>query len=181
MYWPRFRLTPQEAQYSSIYEAPNITQKHVLRRIYAGEVALSAVVREDIETFQISRRARVFGITGSGDLNQMEVKIADITGEQYTTDFVPWSLLLGGSVYDPRGAAAFNPNFNAAPNGQSTGFVFTGYETYIPYIFEPNVVIAPNQTMTFTVRPANPDRAETLHVSFCIHVWEFPGMPGSPL
>lgn len=181
MYWPRLRLTPLEAKYSAPYgDDPNKTQRGVLRRLYYGTLNFNNTIRQDTETFQISRRSRVFGLTASGDINQVEIQIIDVTGEQFTTDFIPLSNLIGGTNFDPR--AFLVNNFGAAP-GFQTGFVI-GANTYIPHIFEPNIVLAPNQTLNFNGRPINPDVIEEgtqLHVSFCVHVWEFPGMPGSPI
>jgi hypothetical protein len=180
MYWPRFQLTPNEAKYNSIYEEPSSNRNAVLRRIYAGELNLNTTRREDQETIQNSRRSRVFALTASGDTNQFEVNIADITGEQYTVGFIPLSNLIGGPVYDPRGAIAFNPTLGTG--GLATGTVFAGATTYIPYVFEPSVVLAPNQTLTVTGRPINPEITDDLHVDLCFHVWEFPNPAmGSPL
>jgi len=187
MFWPRFRLTPDEHKYNGKYEGELYTdpqtkvqrsKPHVLRRIYAGELVLSPTIRQDVETLQISRRCRVMGLTASGDVNQVEIQITDITGEQFTTDFIPMCDLIGGSNWDPRGSL-FYQNPPTATVGLDTGYVFNN-TTYAPFIFEPNIVLAPNQTLSFTARFIDPTRQYSL-VSFCLHVYEFPGMPGSPL
>lgn len=181
MYWPRFRLTPEEAKYNSKYEEPGKPKIPVIRRIYPGELNITPSIRQDQETFQISRRSRLFGMTGSGDVNQLEVQIIDITGEQFTTDFVPLQLLLGGPSWDPRSIEFYNPIFLGPPNGLRTGFVVVMHPTLTPHIFEPNITLAPNQTVSFVARPIDPGRTGPIHVDLCLHVWEFPGMPGSPL
>ena len=184
MYWPRLRLTPEESKYSIAYDDPGKTQRSVLRRFYHGQLNFNNVIRQDTETLQISRRSRVFALTASGDTNLVEIQILDVTGEQFTTDFIPLAALIGGSSLDPSSALIFSPFYDAAnllTPGFNTGFVQGHMDTFVPYIFEPNVVLAPNQTLTFNGRPINPNVIQPLHVSFNLHVWEFPGMPGSPL
>jgi hypothetical protein len=176
--WPRFRLTPDEAKYSSKYEDPGKTTTPVIRRMYYGFVNMTPSIRQDQETFQISRRSRLFALTASGDINMVEVQISDITGEQYTTDYIPLADLLGGSIYDPRGAEIFTLPIQF-PGLIPIGFQY-GALTFNPLIFEPNIALAPNQTITINARPINPLITADLHVSLCFHVYEFPGMPGSP-
>ena len=180
MYWPRLRITPEEHKYNSIYEDPTRTQYHVLRRIYPGELNFTSIIRQDTETLQVSRRCRVFAFTASGDINLVEIKMSDISGEQYTTGFVPLANLLGGPAYDPRGAAFFNPAFTASP-GVATGVVYDSFMA-LPFVIEPNIVLAPNQTLTVDARPINPEIVEPIHVDFNFHIWEFPNpQMGSPL
>lgn len=180
--WPRFKLTPEESVFNSKYENPATKQVPVLRRFYYGQINITPTIRQDQETFQISRRSRAFALTASGDINLVEIQIADITGEQFTTDFIPLSNLLGGSNWDSRGVEFYNPAIvPAAVNGINTGFVFIMPASYAPHIFEPNIVLAPNQTLTFTGRTIDPERLGPIHVSLCLHVVEFPGMPGSPM
>jgi len=173
--WPRFRLTPDEAKYSSKYENPGTPQVPALRRFYYGFLNLNSTIRQDQETFQISRRSRLFGMTASGDVNLVEVQISDITGENFTTDFTPLINLLGGTVFDPRSNSEFITN-----GGLRTGFVINPGSN-LPLLFEPNIVLAPNQTITITGRPIDPSITAPLHISINFHVWEFPGMPGSPV
>lgn len=176
--WPRFRLTPDESKYCSKYENPATKQNHVIRRLYYGFLNTSPTIRQDQETFQISRRSRLFGLTASGDIELMEVQIIDITGEQFTTDFIPLTNLLGGTNTDPRGNELFN--FTPPPY-ITTGFVIANPGYFSPLIFEPNIVLMPNQTISILGRPIDPEITQPLHVSLNFHVVEFPGMPGSPL
>lgn len=180
--WPRFKLTPEEAQYSSKYENPASNKNIVLRRFYPGEINITPTIRQDQETFQISRRSRVFGFTASGDLNMIEIQITDITGEQFTTDYIPLVVLLGGAIADPRSVEYFQPGFFVAPPSNELGTNLLNFPpiSYCPHIFEPNIVLAPNQTLSIQGRPIDPEMAGPLHVEMCLHVWEFPGMPGSP-
>lgn len=178
--WPRFKLTPEEAVFSVKYEAPGSGKNIVLRRFYSGELNITPTIRQDQETFQISRRSRLFGFTFSGDINLIEIQIQDITGEQYTTDFVPIANLIGGTIADPRQMEVFA---NAPPlaGGLQTGFVIIPPMSYAPCIWEPNIVLAPNQTLSIVGRAIDPTMAGPMHVEMSLHVWEFPGMPGSPI
>ncbi len=178
--WPRFKLTPEEDKFSSKYEEPNSTKHIVLRRFYPGELNITPTIRQDQETFQISRRTRVFGFTVSGDINLIEIQITDITGEQFTTDFIPIVNMIGGSIADPRQMEVFA---NAPPlaGGLPTGFVVLPSFSLAPHIFEPCIVLAPNQTLSIAGRAIDPTMPGPLHVEMCLHVWEFPGMPGSPI
>lgn len=180
MSWPRFRLTPEEAQYSQKYDDPTRGLQPVLRRFYPGELNVTPEIRQDSETIQIARRSRIFAFTASGDINLMELQIIDSSGEQYTSDFIPISQLLCGSNWDPRSVGFFTTNFATAV-GQFPGNVknFAGY--FSPHVFEPSIVLAPNQTLSFNARMINFDLAGPIHVDFNLHVWEFPGAFGSPL
>jgi hypothetical protein len=181
--WPRFKITPEENQYSSKYENPKSNKHIVLRRFYPGEINITPTIRQDQETFQISRRTRVFGLTASGDINLIEIQITDITGEQFTTDFIPIMNLLGGSIADPRAMEDFQaPPVGSPPSGGLfTGVTPIGPISYAPHIFEPCIVLAPNQTLSIQGRAIDPTMTGPLHVEMCLHVWEFPGMPGSPV
>ncbi len=173
--WPRFQLTPAEAKYSSIYEDPRRTQQRVLRRMYYNEMVISAQQRLDTISFQISRRCRVFGITAAGDVQDFLVELIDTSGEQYTAGPIHLTNLLTGWNPDP---LALDAPLAATQNTEGTvGAVTTGI-----FIQEPNIVLAPNQTLNVNVTPANPDEQVITHVvGLTLHVYEFPGMPGSPL
>lgn len=177
--WPRLRLTREESKYCSKYEEPGSGKAPVIHRKYPGELNISTQIRQDQETLQISRRSRVFGLTASGDVSMMEVMLIDITGEQFTTDFMPFSgLILGSSTFDPRSTEILlDPSITPGWTPGRTN----NYICYSPYIFEPNLLFSPNQTLTIQGRPINPETEDELHVEFCFHVWEFPGMPGSPI
>jgi hypothetical protein len=178
--WPRLRLTKEESRYCSKYEEPGKAKMPVLHRKYPGELNITSQIRQDQETLQISRRSRVFGLTASGDVSQFEIMLIDISGEQYTTDFMPLSgLVLGSSTFDPRSTELFNNPGNLNP-GWVPG-ITNSYISYAPYIFEPNLLFSPNQTLTIQGRPIDPEVECSLHVEFFFHVWEFPGMPGSPI
>jgi hypothetical protein len=192
MYWPRFRLTKSEAKRWCVYSAPDKKEKNVLYRVYAGEIALSTTNKEDTENMQISRRARVFGFTCSGDVHNIELSIFDSAGEQYTMGFIPASLLVLGNVPDFRsinftdGALATITGVPVNTIGFSSQHVFA-MDSQAPHIFEPNIVLDPNQTLSVKGRamygladvptrasPTINARPGTANLAFNIHVWEFP-------
>ncbi len=180
MYWPRLRLTADEATKWTPYSSPKLLQKNVIYRAYAGEVILDMTNKEDTETIQISRRSRVFAMTASGDVFNIEMQIYDSVGEQYTMGWVPVSNMILGTAADFRGFANFQPAFGL-PAGVPVGYVF-GAASVAPHVFEPNIVLDPNQTLSFKARtmnaltalPADPQTNETSLLSFVVHVWEFP-------
>jgi len=187
MFWPRLRLTKAEAARWIEYNNPDVKQKGVIYRTYAGEIALSTTNKEDTENLQISRRARCFALTASGDVNNIEVQIYDSAGEQYTMGFLPVSLLLLGAVPDFRSVPQIYGQTNwgiGATFEMVAGFV-NGADTVAPHIFEPNIVLDPNQTIsikgrcmhalhdTDTITPSTPV-PETALLCFNLHVWEFP-------
>jgi hypothetical protein len=173
MSWPRFRLTKDEAKYNSKYAAPN-SKPAVIRRIYPGFLEITETVRSPSYTFQISRRCRVMGMTISGDVERMRMSIIDITGEQFTADPTWIALMIAGWTQ--------NPLSNIFPAVYTVDLIEQGQHYHSPLIFEPNIVLAPNQTLTIqgqqiqNFQQGDPD----FRVDFCFHVYEFPGMPGSP-
>jgi hypothetical protein len=192
MYWPRFRLTKSEAKRWCVYSAPDKKEKQVLYRVYAGEIQLSTTNKEDTENMQISRRARVFGLTCAGDVHNIEISIFDSAGEQYTMGFIPASLLVLGNVPDFRsinftnGALATISGVPVNTVGFSSQHVF-GMDSAAPHIFEPNIVLDPNQTLSIKGRamygladvptradPVLNSRPGTANLAFNIHCWEFP-------
>ena len=117
-------------------------------------------------------------LTAIGDIQQIEIQLSGIAGEQYTPDYVSLNNLILGTVADPRSLEYFDPTISTTVNylfGQM--FLFS----LSPFLFEPNIVQKPNQTLTVAARPVNPEVNNNLHVDLCMHVWEFPGMPGSPI
>jgi len=172
MSWPRFRLTKEEAKYNSKYAAPGL-KPAVLRRMYPGFLELTEEVRSPSYTFQIARRSRVMGVTFSGDIQYFRIEFIDITGEQFTA----------GPVYIPNLIGCWTQNVlsNIYP-ANVTDLVAVDKHYHSPYIFEPNIVLAPNQTLTINgtqivdFQQGDP----TKRVDFVIHVYEFPEMPGSP-
>lgn len=188
MYWPRFRLTKAESARWCVYSTPDKTQKAVLYRVYAGELQLSTTNKEDTENLQISRRARVLAFTASGDVNNIEIQIYDSAGEQYTMGFIPVSQLLLGATPDFRSVPQISQ-----PQYTTSGTLFAelisglmhGADVVAPHIFEPNIVLDPNQTLSIkgrcmhalhdtVVGELGVPVPQTAVLCFNMHVWEFP-------
>ena len=176
MDWPRFQLTRGESEWNTKYDDPRKRQQPVLRRYYYNELNISSVIRSDSSTFQIARRSRVVGITFSGDVDRFLLEIVDVTGEQYTAGPTHVPLLCCGWVNEPNSDGGVDTG-----NAGATPFHIPN-STMGPYIFEPNLVVAPNQTIQFNSSPSDPsDLQFTYLLGMTLHVVEFPGAPGSPL
>jgi hypothetical protein len=182
MYWPRLRLTKKEAERWAPYYEPDKKQRAVLYRAYGGVLNFNTVNLEDIENVQISRRARVFAMTVSGDVHNTEVEIYDSGGEQYTMGPIPLMNMFPGLSSDPRGAGSFNPALDTLflTRRLTMGAVYGHFFNTAPHVFEPTIVLEPNQTLTVrgrnmcTIQDSSEGDLPTSHVSFCFHVWEFP-------
>jgi hypothetical protein len=179
-YWPRFKLTPFEAKFLTKYSSPDDNRRGVLRRFYPGKLELNENTRLPTYDFNIARKSRVFGLSMSGDLSNFRITLGDATGEQYLIGPIEPALLITGPLYNN-----LSPDFT-----QIAPTFIPGFSTNI-HIFEPNISLAPNQTLTiqgFETEPygfTNPAPGEysnaNYRIDFTLHVWEFPGMPGSPL
>lgn len=178
--WPRFQVTPDEARYSSKYEDPRTNKQRVLRRMYYNELNLNSNMRADSVQFQISRRSRVFGITAAGDIDQFYVELIDSTGEQYTAGRVTLTNLLNGWANNP---ISFDTSFPIGAGGLDlSARTVATVRTDGPFIQEPNIVLAPNQALNINVTPTNAvtNLDVAYRIGLTLHVYEFPGMPGSP-
>lgn len=190
MYWPRLQLTKSETERWATYSEPGKAQRAALYRAHAGELNITSQISEDVETIQISRRARVMGLTCSGDVHNVAIQLYDSAGEQYTMGFTPLGNLMCGTNVDSRGMHVFDTANNpSGPKRLALGMLFGDPFSIAPHIFEPNIVLLPNQSLSIKGKALNPPQplpkfnagngAELLregrvHVSFTIHVWEFP-------
>ena len=181
-YWPRFKLTPYEAKFVTKYSSPDDNRRGVLRRFYPGFLELNETTRLPTFSFNIARKSRVFGFSASGDVSKFLLTITDATGEQYTVGQVNADLLLTGNGLPVPGTSV---------DFSSVGFskIMPGFSNNI-HIFEPNISLSPNQTLTFEgfetepygFNPFDPEiPVASYRMDFVLHVYEFPGMPGSPL
>lgn len=184
MFWPRLQLTPDEAKRWAPYTEPGKTQRPVFYRAYAAELSFSNTSTEDVDSVSISKRSRVMGMTASGDIHNVEIEISDTSGERYSMGFIPLANMLCGTNSDPRGLYAL---LGASGHGFPVGNLLPG-ACLAPHIFEPNVLLAPNQTLSVKGRllrplatlaqfnPANVaelPRQEAMFVNLVFHVWEF--------
>lgn len=169
MFWPRLQLTAEEKQYVSKYFDPE-SKYTVKRRMYSGFLTLTNVQRQPTFGFQIARRVRVFGMTASGDLTQFRIQLQSSSGEQYLPDAIAAPNLFGG--YNLLQPSAFYP---PVPFTKSVGFPIT----FAPYIFEPNIVLDPNQILNLLGQGVMPFAGTNYRMDVVFHVWEFPGMYGT--
>ena len=187
-YWPHLELTEYERRFVRIYK----TDKYpgVLRRMY--EVTLNTQETDSLNpspaqpklqaAVQITRRARVFGLTFSGDLSRWRLDIETASGERFTpkldqSDGAPIvSSMVPGSVYSNLSHVGNPPPALDGDTGQWSQ-VSTS-----PLLIEPNWELLPNETLLFRGEPlADPNDdpplvPDDLHLCIGVHVWEFPGM-----
>lgn len=190
MYWPRMKLTPYEIKNGAVkyYDHQN-GKRGVLRKIYPGQLMLTSTQRQPVFNFSIARRCRVFGMTASGDIPQFKMQIQDSSGEQYLATPTSMSALFCGYAELPP------PAYGAATAGATGGFPPTvddplntlGWAapqgqpcTKVPLIFEPNIVLDSNQTLSITGYSLTDYAGFNYRVDLAFHVWEFPVWPSGP-
>lgn len=178
-YWPKCRVTPEEAaQGVSKYYDPRKGRRGILRRAYPGSLTLSITQRTPSFNFQVGRRCKVFGLTMSGDIAHFLITLITATGEKHTPDPIDPALLLDGWAELPQQGTF--PTVTAGANGSKPSVIPYASQAYImdPAItLEPNETLSINglQTQDYTVFSSD------FRIDFCLHVWEYPGMAGSPL
>lgn len=184
MFWPRLKLTPgEERSGQTKYFDHTRGARGVLRRAYGGYLALTATIRNPVFNFSIARRCRVFALTASGDLAQFKIQIADSSGENYLADPVAVPTLLGGYVEMPPPAygaltegpqGGFPPTQPDPANAMGWAAIHGVPRTYSPFIFEPNIVLSANQTLTVSGQPLTDYNSINYRMDMVFHVWEFP-------
>lgn len=186
MFWPRFKLTPQEVKLGyAKYPAPD-AKRWALRRMYTGQLISSTTDRAPVLNFRCPRRVRVFAMTCSGDVPQFRITMQDSSGEQYIVSPCTLSALMGGYVAIPPAVMA------AGGTGATGGYPNRGASTAVPYgtilgdpgsctpfVFEPSIVLLGNQTLSIYGVPATAYDGVSYRVDITLHVWEFPGWPKS--
>jgi len=186
--WPKLELTDHERQYVRPYK----TAKYpgVLRRTYERTISNNPDIPQSTglmpsANIQISRRARVFGLTFSGGVSNTRLQITNASGTLYTvndtrTQLPPYvSALVGGSPY-MRGSyigGKFDP-IDQGTNLELLESMILLSGEYGALLIEPNWVLMPNETLIF-----NGDWSDisvedniTVVLNIAIHVWEFPVM-----
>ncbi len=177
-YWPRCVLNDYERKYITKYPSSENNVRGVLRRMYPADLELTATARQPSFQFQTARRVKVFGITFAGDIEQFAIKLQTATGEQLFSDFIEVSLLTGGANSGLPGMVA-GVLQNTVPNLVSIN------PSVDPLILNPAIELAPNQVLTVYGAPVTPRGYPSIpavdyRLDMTIHVWEYPGMPGSP-
>src|SRR5690349_10029053 len=170
--WPKLQLTEYEKKFVSFYaesEARAGQQKPgVLRRTYRLQLASAAQTSRNIpsakliDNIQISRRARIFAITFSGNTDAWRLSVRNTNGTLYTnptprtqkypivSSLVAGSyfnaLAMGGKDYTQQifghtstQTSAIGPNFAAAAHDASQIAALQGSQS-MPWLIEPNWV-----------------------------------------
>lgn len=198
--WPRLQLTPYERRKADVYTEDG--KIGVKRRIYRvtltsqTQAAYNLPEVKTTETLQISRRARVFAILFSGNLDLWRLAVKNGNGTQYTnqtvrghndpivSSLVAGSLLNGlctggiatpykpGEAYNVSGAVGFDVGILPGVGSQSA-----------PWLIEPNWVCQPNESLIFAGTPIEPvitdgvtSYTQAVLLNICVYVWEFPDL-----
>jgi len=200
-FWPNLELTEYEKHFVRHYKAevPELDAQGkpvmvngkpktkwlpgVLRRAYKvllnSQIAATVPGLEQIHltgTVKISRRARVFGLTFSGDTNLWRLNIQTATGEQMTPR-LPGALdpivscMVPGTSWNALATDMSGPStltYDGAVEADQIAFLS------LPLIIEPNWELLPNESLIFTGTPLSESDALILEIT--VHIWEFPGM-----
>lgn len=186
--WPELDLTDSEREFVRYYTDGD--KPGVLRRTYRILLANQAIpaagilMPRFIDNLQISRRARVFGLTFAGDTSIWWLEIKTASGEQLTP---PNPLAAQLVPPNPSGClvSSMTPGTPWNVSAQVSNFpgsAVVGVDQWQsgPLLLEPNLILVPNETLIFTGTPvlpaAHPDAVVALEIG--IHVWEFPEMAG---
>lgn len=166
MYWPRLVLTPDEEKYETKYFTP-ARGRGVLRRFYAGSLEINEDQQAPLWNFQIARRARVLAVTAIGDVDQIRVQFQDASGEFYFVNPILTGQMLGGMA-----VSALQPDLATY---HAPAIYSSGQASYIaPFVFEPNIVLLPNQVLNILGTPVLPYTDTPYRIDLTLHVWEFP-------
>lgn len=180
--WSELELTEYERRFVRHYQHTDEkgkTYPGVLRRTYPLFLTNQAIPEINIlqarfsERLQISRRARVFGLTFSGNLDQWSINLKKTTGETFNPGInglpdiaIPNTLQMSTNYFK------FSL-IGEAPIGSNAEV----YESRLPFIMEPNIELWPNTTLIFEGQPYDLEQQPPRRVlAIGVHVWEFPGM-----
>ena len=213
-YWPALRLTDYEKQFVDVYtqldSQGRVVKPGVLRRCYTLTLASQEQRAKNIPGIatiaqvQISRRARILGMTFTGNTDAWRLSVRNSNGTTYTNPtargqkFPVVSSLIAGSYYN---AAALGGKieplaYNHASNitdaiGPNPGFTsqFIAGQQSFPWLIEPNWVCQPNETIIFQGEDISPTWGFTQDANgptsstklpvvlrITVFAWEFPGM-----
>ena len=191
--WPKLELTEYEKLWVRHYKTQVGSGRNarilpgVLRRTYERTISNSTTITDSeglqpSEQIQISRRARVFGLTFTGALSNTRLQITNASGTLYTvrdsrTAVDPYvSALVGGSPYMSGSLVGGKQSRTAVEAGTDTVSVLSG-EQPRPLVIEPNWVLTPNETLIFNGDWDDADNSTGVFVlGIAVHVWEFPEM-----
>ena len=181
MVWPKLQLTEYEREHVDIYpdgKKPGV-RRHIYRRQLANIAQPDLNVPEATSTqiLQISRRARVFAIMFSGQLDMWRLSVRNASGTSYinpsprSQKFPLVASLVAGSTMNAaaNGNVSVDPDYRFTPSVAGVGMTlgagfdvgyqrsqpFAGPTQSMPWCIEPNWVLAPNETLIFQGEPVD--------------------------
>jgi hypothetical protein len=169
--WPHLELTDFEKESVAKY-ARDKGKPGVLKRVYrVGTFSPTARPEIDqpspkfLDTVQVSRRSRVFGLVFSGNLGSWYIRIQDAAGELLTAqNFQELEVTAPGQVINPPPGCLVSSMFpgTVADADSWLGAGFPGAQNQNwplqqvgPLVIEPNWVLYPNTTLQFEATIAN--------------------------
>ena len=185
--WPKLELTDYERKFVRPYKTKDYPG--VLRRTYNRIIGNdnNLAARPGIkpsEQVQISRRARVFGLTFAGGLSSTRLQITNASGTLYNvpdarTGKYPYvsSIIPGTPYMDNSSVGMLQPPTTQGMNeGTLTqdNIVMSGESGIL--ILDPNWVLVPNETLIFKGNWDDLSDSVDVFLDITLHVWEFPGM-----
>ena len=187
---PLLNLTDDEKRWNDYYDNPTDGRRGVIVRRYPADIVLDGTRRLAVVNQSTPRRARVYCVTWSGDVQALKVSIKLSTGEQLTPGgpvhlpllcgAVPWSTLSVNAFLIPPVWPTYDP-LAPAPAAQ--------LPPAFAWVIEPNVVLDGNAQLIFSYELENPNypipvlstgQPNAFNVQQVVHQWEFPGYEGGP-
>lgn len=174
-------LTETERRWCDYYDTGK--RRGVLPRWDGFSVRLEGGKLRDIGTFNAVRYSRVWGISFSGDVTALKVKVSvGGTGAELTQGFCHIPLLCGGS---PHSTQLLHPVYYSGlyPSGAliADNAVPQASDTWI-WTLDPNFIVPNVQGLTFTFELENPNAGIPENGFFAcdvvVHHYQFPGYDG---
>lgn len=209
MVWPKLHLTEYERQFVDIYADPDTGKPGVLRRAY--RLTLTNIAQPEsgladasvTQNLQISRRARVFAMMFTGNLDAWRLSVRNANGTHYinpaprSQQFPVVSSLVSGSSLNAaaNGGVFSSPIFFGSRHTQTLGVggdigyereaMFQSQVQSAPWCIEPNWVCQPNETLIFQGTPipikigavgalSDPGIELATVLDITVFAWEFP-------
>jgi hypothetical protein len=205
--WPQLELTDYERNFVRPYKTVEDGRAYegVLPRIYHRVLTSQALPNKNLPSIvtsaqiQISRRARIFALAFTGNVDRWGINIATSAGTQYTQK-LPRSNRDGivSAMFPGTLQNVFSNNNDDVTSWPRDDDGFIGPATFgdnevlfplsqpFPELIEPNWLIQPNETVIFSGTPyevpysIDGAEGETYLTPVILHiyayVWEFPGM-----
>lgn len=176
---PLLRLTKEELLYNYYYRDGSSRQP-VIERKYPYSVKLTQTEPAPSIVHRTTRRARVFMVTFSGEVQGARVQLKSSLGETYLQQPMHIPLLNG---FSPRSPQSVHPTLAPTPFVAPSNAVFSLYPgDGWPLVWDPNIIMPPSGELNFNFMPELPNdvilQSDGYLVNFVVHQWEFPGFQG---